>query len=246
MKIHPGIANLLFKSLFCCCLLFVSCSYNSNRCGEHPNPYGLHIIHCLGDYHDLVVANPDMELLDLEKTIPGAIFDIRYATADNFTGEVIYTEPRAWLLRPAALALSRVQDSLAYHGLGLKVWDAYRPYAASVKFFEVYPDTNFVANPRYGSRHNRGCAVDLTLFDLETGEEIMMPTVFDEFSERAHPGFKDLPQSVIENRKFLFAVMKHFGFTHNPAEWWHFDFIGWENYPLLDLSFEKLSGNAEN
>ncbi|MGB4204978.1 MAG: M15 family metallopeptidase [Bacteroidales bacterium] len=227
--------------LILCSLLLVSCLEKRNQCDKHPNPFGLQITYCIENYVRSVDANPDMELLNLENIIPDIILDIRYATPDNFTGEIIYTEPEAWLRRPAALALVRLQDSLKHHGLGLKIWDAYRPYSASVKFFDIYPDTNFVANPRFGSRHNRGCAVDLTLIELETKEEILMPSKFDEFTERAHPEYNDLPKSIIENREFLFSVMQYFGFTHYPTEWWHFDFNGWENYPLMDLSFEMLS-----
>jgi D-alanyl-D-alanine dipeptidase len=222
-------------------LILSACSNPADSCREHPNPYGLHIIHCSNDYRARISSNPEMELLDLEAIIPGVLLDIKYATPDNFTGEVIYTEPKAWLRRPAVLALKSLQDSLAHHNLALKIWDAYRPYSASVKFFEVYPDTSFVANPRYGSRHNRGCAVDLTLVDLASGEELLMPTAFDEFTEKAHPEYSNLPQPAIQNREFLFSVMKHFGFTHYPTEWWHFDFEGWEDFPLMDLTFSQLS-----
>jgi zinc D-Ala-D-Ala dipeptidase len=241
MKLNSIASGKILTLLITCCLVLAACSNNGSRCGEHDNPYGLNIIHCSDDYRAAIAANPDMELIDLEAIIPGVVTDIKYATPDNFTGEVIYTEPKAWLRRPAALALQRLQDSLAHHNLGLKIWDAYRPYSASVKFFEVYPDTNFVANPRYGSRHNRGCAVDVTLVDLTNREEVLMPTAFDEFTERAHPEYLQLPQLAIENRTFLFGIMKHYGFTHYPTEWWHFDFNGWKNFPLMDLGFELLT-----
>ncbi len=200
----------------------------------------LYIVDTVEEYRAQVAENPDMELVDLEKHIDGILLDIRYATEDNFTGEVIYTEPKAFLRRPVADALKQVQDSLAYYGLGLLVYDAYRPYAATVKFFEVYPDPDFVADPKYGSRHNRGCAVDVTLIDLATGKEIPMPTDYDEFTERAHPEYMDFPEEVIANRSFLFELMAHHGFTHYPTEWWHFDYNGWENFPLMDLAFEEL------
>ncbi len=206
-------------------------------------PPDLYIVTDMAEYHTQVAANPDMELVDLEEYIDGLLLDIRYATPDNFTGEVVYTRPMAFLRRPVAEALKKVQDSLAHHGLGLLVFDAYRPYAATVRFFEVYPDPDFVADPQFGSRHNRGCAVDVTLTELSTGNEIPMPTDFDEFTERAHPEYMDLPAEVIANRSFLFEVMAHFGFTHYPTEWWHFDYNGWEDYPLMDLSFEQLLGH---
>ena len=136
---------------------------------------------------------------------------------------MIYTAPKAYLRKPVATALKLVQDSLSQLGLGLIVFDAYRPYAASVKFFDVYPDTNFVANPRYGSRHNRGCAIDVSLLNLETNEPLAMPSLFDDFSLKAHPENMEFPDSILRNRSLLFNIMQHFGFSHYPTEWWHFD-----------------------
>lgn len=234
--------SLLNKIYFINIILFafVACNNSLNDCESKSNPYGLKIINCIDDYNKLIKENPEMELIDLEKLIPNIVLDIKYATKDNFTKEIIYTEAKAFARKPVAEALKKVQDSLAHHNLKIKIYDAYRPYAASVKFYEVYPDSNFVANPKYGSRHNRGCAVDLTLLDLATGIEIPMPTVYDDFSEKAHPEYKNFSKDVIENRAFLFNIMAHFGFKHYPTEWWHFDYQGWENYPLMDLSFEQL------
>ncbi len=204
------------------------------------NPYQLDLITDVQVYHKLVDQNPQMKMVDLEERIPGILLDVRYATGDNFTGEVIYTLPKAFLRQPVAHALAGVADSLSRLGLGLKIWDAYRPYAATLRFFEVYPDTNFVANPRVGSRHNRGCAVDVTLIDLVSGLELEMPTDFDDFSRQAHPTCTELSEAAIANRELLFGIMKHFGFSYYPTEWWHFDFAGWENFPLMDLAFEEL------
>ncbi len=203
---------------------------------------GLQVLSDLSLYRAQAAANPDLELVDLEAVIPGIVLDIRYAGPDNFTGEIIYTSPKAFARRPVAAALQRVQTELAELNLGLKIYDAYRPYAATVRFYEVYPDPDFVADPRYGSRHNRGCAVDVTLVNLDSGLEIPMPTDYDEFTERAHPEYADLPEEVIRNRQLLFDIMARHGFSHYPTEWWHFDFHGWEDYPLMDLSFEQLLG----
>ena len=210
---------------------------------ENPsqNPHNLAIINNFEDYHASVISDPNNLMLNIETEIPGIIADIRYATDNNFTGEVIYTDPKAYLRKPAVTALKKVQDSLKHHQLGLIVYDAYRPYAATLKFYEVYPDTDFVADPRFGSRHNRGCAVDVTLACLLTGKEIPMPTKFDDFSERAHPLYAALPDTVIKNRALLTGIMDHFGFTQYPTEWWHFDFAGWENYDLMDLTFDDLN-----
>lgn len=220
--------------------VFLLSSWNYSTNGNLNNPYGLDLIDNIESYNQSISKNADMELVDLERVIPSIKLDIRYATKNNFTNEIIYTTPKAFARKPVALALKKVLDSLAFHNLGLRIYDAYRPYSATLKFYEVYPDTNFVANPKYGSRHNRGCAIDLTLIDLNTNQEIPMPSEFDDFSEKAHPDYMDITPEVIKNRTFLFNIMSNFGFTYYPTEWWHFDFSGWENYPLMDLSFEEL------
>lgn len=206
------------------------------------NPYHLELVTSADEYLDQVKSDSNLELLNIEIEIPDVVLDIKYATPTNFTGEVIYDGAKAFARAPVVRALREVQDSLARLGLGLKIYDAYRPYAATLRFYEVYRDTNFVANPRRGSRHNRGCAVDVNLIDLRTGDELAMPSGFDEFTELAHPRFMDLPVDVISNRELLISIMEFFGFSVYPTEWWHFDFNGWENYPLMDLEFSELEG----
>ena len=230
--------------LFLILLVYAGCSKSEGI--NNNNPYGLNIVNNVDEYRKQISINPDFELWDISEKIPEIVLDIRYATQNNFTGKVIYTLPKAFVRKKVVEALVMVQDSLKKLNLGLKIFDAYRPYAATLLFYEVYPDTNFVANPRYGSRHNRGCAVDVSLVNVFTGLEISMPTPFDEFSERAHPEYMNLEEEVIANRTLLFGVMQHFGFSHYPTEWWHFDFEGWEKYPLMDIPFEKLlSGNPQ-
>jgi D-alanyl-D-alanine dipeptidase len=210
-------------------------------CGRAPQKgQDLYVVSSIEEYRQQVASDPAMELFDLEEVIDDVRLDIRYATDNNFTGEVIYSMPKAYVRKPVAEALAMVHDSLQGHGLGVLVYDAYRPYSATVRFYEVYGDTVFVADPKYGSKHNRGCAVDISLFDLATGEELLMPTEFDEFSERAHHEYMNLPEEAINNRALLKGVMKHFGFTPYPSEWWHFDYTGWKNYPLMNISFEDL------
>jgi zinc D-Ala-D-Ala dipeptidase len=227
-----------YKFIFVILLFLVlACENNSSD--------QLYVISSIDEYKDQIKTDSQMKLVDLVDLIPNIKLDIRYATENNFTGEVIYNLPKAYLRKPVANALKLAQDSLRFYKLGFKVFDAYRPYQATVKFFEVYPDTNFVANPKYGSRHNRGCAVDVSLVCLDTGKEILMPTDYDEFSEKAHPEYKNLQHDAIENRDFLLGVMNHFGFTVYPTEWWHFDYVGWEEYPLMDLSFEQLESSKD-
>lgn len=206
---------------------------------QKENPYNLDVVQSIEVYRNQLASNPLTKMEDLQK-IKGIVLDIRYATPNNFTGKVIYTTPKAFARMAVYEALKDVQDSLSKLNLGIKIFDAYRPYAATLKFYEVYPDTNFVANPRSGSRHNRGCAIDLTLIDLKTGKELQMPTEFDNFTEKANINYFNLPDTVIANRKLLVEIMLHFGFTCIGSEWWHFDFNGWHNYKLMDLTFEEL------
>ena len=223
-------------------LLSLSCTHARKSAPSRFPPPGLHVVVDVQEYRAQVAADPEMELVDLQRVIPGLPLDIRYATKNNFTGEVIYTEPKAYLRKPVAEALKGVAESLAKKNLGLKIYDAYRPYTATVRFYEVCrkEDRSFVADPRDGSRHNRGCAVDLTLVDLGTGREIPMPSDFDDFSAKAHPLYQNLPPEVLDNRAFLIDLMARFGFRVFKTEWWHYDFIGWEKYPLMDLSFQQL------
>jgi D-alanyl-D-alanine dipeptidase len=180
-----------------------------------------------------------MQLVDLT-TINGLYFDIRYATSNNFTEEQIYPYPAAFAREQVARALTRANQFFGEKGIAIKVFDAYRPYSATVKFYEIYEDTTYVASPYTGSRHNRGCAIDITLVDRETGEELPMPTEYDDFTERAHPTFEDLPHYQKSNRDLLITTMQDFGFKVYHSEWWHFDYLGWENYPIMDLTFDEL------
>lgn len=201
--------------------------------------YGVEVIKEPKVHKRMVKQNPSFEMVDLA-SIEGLHFDIRYATKNNFTGEVIYEKAKAYARKDVAFALQRCNERLKEKGLALKIFDAYRPYQATVKFYELYKDTTYVASPYSGSRHNRGCAVDLTLVDAETGEELPMPTEYDDFTEKAHPNYEDLPAELVKNRQFLLDTMAEFGFTVYPSEWWHFDYRGWEDFPLLDLSFDEL------
>lgn len=202
--------------------------------------FGLEVVFSVTTYWDQVAQNPDLKLVDLEKEIPSLVLDVRYATSNNFVGVPIYNESKAFVRKPVAEALHNVQTELAKEGLGLVIYDAYRPYSATIQFFDTYADSTFVAHPSKGSRHNRGCAVDVTLIDLETRNYLEMPTPFDDFSERAHPDFPNLTTEVLVNRNLLRQVMEKNGFTVYPAEWWHFDFVGWEDFPLMDIPFEAL------
>jgi D-alanyl-D-alanine dipeptidase len=147
---------------------------------------------------------------------------------------------KVFLRRPAAIALHDVERELAREGLGLKIFDGYRPYRVTVRMWKPIRNPDFVADPAKGSRHNRGAAVDLTLIDLRTGRELAMPTGYDAFTVKARQDYNDLPAEAIANRARLRDVMTRHGFDPLPSEWWHFDFRGWEKFELLDLPLEKL------
>jgi D-alanyl-D-alanine dipeptidase len=185
-----------------------------------------------------------VELITLDPTIK---LDIRYATADNFVGRQVYPEARAFLQRPAAEALVRVNKKLRKKHLGLVIFDGYRPWAITKLFWEVTPEDKrkFVANPDKGSKHNRGCAVDLSVYDLKTGKLIEMPSGYDEFSERASPDYKGGTEKERKNRDMLRKLMEKEGFTVNPNEWWHFDYKNWEDYAIYDISFTEAANGSK-
>lgn len=203
------------------------------------NKYGLKAT-TFKDYLLTVKANSNKELIDLEKFIPSVVLDIRYATTDNFTHEKIYNLAKAYARKPVADALKKAQAEFNLQGLGIKIFDAYRPYKATVKFYEVYHDTTYVASPYRGSRHNRGCAIDMTLIDLKTGKELQMPTGYDSFQKAAWPSTPVKDPLIKKNRDLIINVMQKYGFKVNSSEWWHFDFIGWKGYEVLDIDFEEL------
>ena len=192
-------------------------------------------------YEQLARIDPDKRLVDLS-TIPGIVLDIRYATANNFMKQQLYPVPKAYLRAPAARALANIQAELAPLGLGLKIYDAYRPYSITEMMWEPIRNEDYVANPAKGSRHNRGAAVDLTLIDLKTGNEIPMPTPYDDFTPRARNDFNDLPANVIGARERLKLVMTKHGFEPLPSEWWHYDFGGWQRFELMDVDLQAVAG----
>ncbi|MBL7871089.1 MAG: M15 family metallopeptidase [Cyclobacteriaceae bacterium] len=203
------------------------------------NKYGLTPMK-LDEYQKSLISNPQNELVNLEKFIPGIALEIGYATTNNFTGTKIYSLPRAYARKPVAEALKKIQTELKKQGLALKIFDGYRPYSATVMFYETYHDTTYVASPYKGSRHNRGCALDLTLIDLKTGKEIQMPTEWDSFKKEAWPTTPVADPVIRKNRKTLIDVMEKHGFKVNASEWWHFDFVGWQKFSVMDIDFEEL------
>lgn len=219
-------------------------------CAHQPqlgtSAYGLPIVERIEAHRELVRRDPEKALVDVAKVVPGVILDIHYATSNNFMKRVLYPEAAALLRCPAARALARVQSDLSSRGLGLKVFDAYRPYSVTVAMWEPIRNPDYVADPAKGSRHNRGAAVDLTLIDLGTGRELEMPTEYDDFTPRAAHEFMDLPDVQLRNRALLREVMERHGFVALPSKWWHYDFRGWERFEVLDLPHESVRSDTPN
>ena len=220
-----------------CSLIVLIVTFCSNCFAQ--NKYGLHAIG-FDEYLNSLVQSPEKELVNLETYIPGLMVDVRYATTNNFTGKKIYTLARAYARKPVAKALREIEKELGANGYGLKIFDGYRPYSATVKFYETYHDTTFVASPYSGSKHNRGCALDLTLIKKSNGKELKMPTAYDAFLKEASPTFPVKNKKAKTNRDLLIRVMARHGFKVYENEWWHFDFVGWEQYEVMDIDFEEL------
>ena len=192
------------------------------------------------------VRAPDLvELTTLDPTIK---LEIRYATTNNFLGSRLYTEARAFLQRPAAEALVRASAALRKRGYGVLVHDAYRPWYVTKIFWDATPAEKkwLVANPADGSRHNRGCAVDLSLYDLKTGRPVEMVSTYDESTDRAYADYPGGTSLQRWHRALLRSAMESEGFTVNPQEWWHFDYKDWRQYPIMNTSFDKISARKGN
>jgi D-alanyl-D-alanine dipeptidase len=185
----------------------------------------------------------DAELVELRSLDSTIAYDIRYATPNNFMGARFYESAHAFLRRPAAEALNRVHQSLASGGLGLQVFDAYRPWHVTRMFWDATPPhlRDFVADPSRGSRHNRGAAVDLTLYWLDSGEPVEMVTGYDDFSDRAHIAYNGGSPEQRRLRDLLRTFMETEGFAVYSLEWWHYDFEGWGRYRILNETFEELA-----
>jgi D-alanyl-D-alanine dipeptidase len=181
-----------------------------------------------------------VELVKLDSTLK---LDIRYATTDNFMKRPMYSEAKAFLQRPAAEALVRVSKRLHNFGYGLLIFDGYRPWSVTKQFWDETPPEKhgFVADPQKGSKHNRACAVDLSMYILRSGKEVLMPTPYDDFTEKASPKYKGGSMARRAMRDLLRTTMEREGFSVDPGEWWHFDYRDWREYRILDIPFEKLN-----
>ena len=182
------------------------------------------------------------DLVELVTLDPGLRLDIRYAATNNFLGHPVYRQARAFLQRPAAEAVVRAHRQLAANGYGILVFDGYRPWTVTKHFWDAASpqQRDYVADPTKGSRHNRGCAIDCTLYDLRTGAEVPMPSVYDEPTVRSHADYPGGSAETRRTREILRNALEGQGFVVLTNEWWHSDYKDWRSYPILDVPFEKL------
>ena len=180
-----------------------------------------------------------IEYVELKTVNKNIVLDIRYATTINFLKKAVYPTARCFVVKDAAVKLDSIQNELEQMGYGLKIFDGYRPLSVQKMMWEILPDSRYVADPKNGSRHNRGAAVDVSLVD-SNGVELQMPTDFDDFSEKASHDFDQLPDNVIKNRELLKSTMEKYGFIHLNSEWWHYDLKNYADYPVVDYSFEEI------
>lgn len=223
------------RGFFTFCLLAVFSFY----CRAQPCKTGAHIISSRAELLDSIRVNPATKFVRLQQLIPGLVLDIRYATTNNFTKTILYYNPVVCMRSAPAEALKKVQEELNKKGLGLKVYDAYRPFSVTCTMWRLSPDRRYTANPRRGSFHNRGTAVDLTLINLKTGKELDMGTGYDSFTDTAHHDFAFLPADVMANRRVLKNVMWKYGFNFVPTEWWHYHWRD-KNYDVVDVDFGSM------
>jgi len=199
------------------------------------------VIRSIKQYEQALRKDSNQRMVELKSITSTIVYDMHYATKNNFTTQQLYNQSNYTYLRlPAARALSKVQSELLQKGLGLKVFDAYRPYSVTQKMWNLIQDERYVANPAKGSGHNRGISIDLTIIDARTGKELDMGTAFDNFTDTAHHNFNHLPKEVLQNRQLLRQTMEKYGFRALETEWWHYSWPNTNNFKVLDIDFKKL------
>lgn len=230
----------LIRNLLLLLFFFLNADYSFSQSNVY-NKNGLLIVKDANFFKSQTQSEKQLKMVDLKNKIPSLIFDLKYATVDNFMQEKLYPViSTTYLRKSAADALSKVAAYLKESGLGIKIWDAYRPYSVTERMWEKIKDPRYVADPAQGSGHNRGISVDLTLIDLKTKKELTMPTGFDNFTDTAHSDFILLSEPILKNRAVLKNAMEKFGFIQLETEWWHFYLPNSAKYDVLDFSFEEL------
>jgi zinc D-Ala-D-Ala dipeptidase len=222
-------------------ILFTFCGMAQNA-GLQLSKYSVPVLDKYRIYKQIYASDSTKKLLELKEIIPGIQYDLRYASTHNFMKRRMYpaNTNMTFMRNLPARALQQVQKELAEKGFGLKIFDAYRPYSVTVKFWELVKDERYVADPKKGSGHNRGLAVDLTIFDLKSGTDLDMGTGFDNFSDTAHHSFTQLSAAVMQNRQLLKQIMLKHGFNLFETEWWHYSWPNDRHYEVMDIPFKKL------
>ncbi len=208
--------------------------------------YGIPVIKEVDMYDATVKADSNNQMVELKSVIPRLVYDLRYASDKNFMRRNMYPARTTYTFMrlPAAKALAGVEKELNEKGMGLKIFDAYRPYSVTEKFWELVLNEKYVADPKKGSGHNRGLAVDLTVIYLQNRKDLQMPTGFDNFSDTAHHSFMNLPFDAMQNRKMLKDIMEKYGFAAMETEWWHYSWPDPGNkYFAMDISFADLKND---
>ncbi len=232
---------LRFELLLIYTIIFTLIIHDATAQDTVLNKYGLWVIKDVAQLQKTVAENSSKKMIDVKQTIAELVFDLRYATTNNFMHTKLYPPIKTTYLRKAATdLLIDVQQELNKQGLGLKIFDAYRPYSVTEKLWEPVKDDRYAADPKKGSGHNRGIAVDITIIHLNNGIELNMGTGFDNFSDTAHQTFKNLPDSILQNRLLLKTTMEKHGFKALDTEWWHYYLPNSTLYELLDIDFNKL------
>ncbi|HYO21414.1 MAG TPA: M15 family metallopeptidase [Flavisolibacter sp.] len=225
----------LFCPIFLCLSVFATVSATAQE---------LKVVRNAKEYKQLVEKDSLQQMVEINKWLSSASYELAYGTKNNFTGTRLYPKGKQTFVRiSVARALQKVEQDLLLAGYDLKVWDAYRPYAVTKKMWELIGDERYVANPAKGSGHNRGLAIDLTM--TKDGKEANMGTGFDNFSDTAHHAFNDLPEEVLQNRKLLRTTMEKHGFKALETEWWHYSWPNDRQYEVMDLPFKKLQKTVQ-
>ena len=211
--------------------------------------YGVPVIKDIAMYENTVKADSNKQMVEIKSLAPGIVYELKYATDKNFMRRNMYPGKTnyTFLRLPVARALAHVQKELNEKGMGLKIFDAYRPYSVTEKFWELVLNEKYVADPKKGSGHNRGIAVDLTIIYSHNGKELQMPTGFDNFSDTAHHTFMNIPFEALQNRKILKDVMEKNGFKMFDTEWWHYSWPDEKNYyEAMDISFSDFKNASKH
>jgi D-alanyl-D-alanine dipeptidase len=224
-------------------VLLTSISLHSAIHSQTKSIYPFTVTENIKELNLMVSKNPMMELVELKSIVPNIKYDLRYAQKTNFTSHRLYPKRLkiTYLRKEAAVALKSVALELEQLGLGILVWDAYRPFSVTEKFWDLIHDERYVANPMKGSGHNRGISIDMTIYDLKSGSPVDMPTGFDDFSEKAYHGYQNLTDNKIKNRDLLKSVMEKNGFIKFETEWWHYSLPTPSKYDILDIPFQRLN-----